>query len=197
MSSNINPTNIDKDYPIAGQDNSSQGFRDNFTNIRSNLETAKTEIEDIQSNAILKSPLTGMTEVNNDMNGVLISNALMHNTSILMHEGNQINGDVDLDITNGDYQLFEVSTDVNFNILSTFLASSKVVGKIIVDLEVSVASSISFDQSLVGFKTLTGYNLATLALDLQPGDYVYEIMVAKTTANGDRFIITEMIVEPT
>ena len=30
MTSNINPTNIDSDYPIAGQDNDSQGFRDHL-----------------------------------------------------------------------------------------------------------------------------------------------------------------------
>ena len=30
MASNINPNNIDTTYPVAGQDNDSQGFRDNF-----------------------------------------------------------------------------------------------------------------------------------------------------------------------
>jgi hypothetical protein len=35
--SNINPNNINGSYPIAGQDNDSQGFRDNFTNILNNF----------------------------------------------------------------------------------------------------------------------------------------------------------------
>ena len=30
MASTINTANIDETYPIAGQDNDSQGFRDNF-----------------------------------------------------------------------------------------------------------------------------------------------------------------------
>ena len=34
MASNINDTGVNKDYPVAGQDNDSQGFRDNF-NVRS------------------------------------------------------------------------------------------------------------------------------------------------------------------
>ena len=34
MASNINPNNIDGTYPVAGQDNDSQGFRTNFTNIK-------------------------------------------------------------------------------------------------------------------------------------------------------------------
>ena len=49
MASNINLTNIDTTYPIAGQDNDSQGFRDNFTNINTNFTEAKTEIEALQS----------------------------------------------------------------------------------------------------------------------------------------------------
>ena len=54
MSSNINPNNIDGTYPVAGQDNNSQGFRDNFTNTKTNFQYAETEITDLQNNAILK-----------------------------------------------------------------------------------------------------------------------------------------------
>ena len=49
MASNINTTNIDAAYPVAGQDNDSQGFRDNFSTIKSNFVASKTEIEAIQS----------------------------------------------------------------------------------------------------------------------------------------------------
>ena len=38
MSSNIVPGNIDGTYPKAGQDNSSQGFRDNFTATKITLQ---------------------------------------------------------------------------------------------------------------------------------------------------------------
>ena len=50
MSSNINVTNIDITYPVAGQDNDTQGFRTNFTNIRNNFVTAASEITNLQSN---------------------------------------------------------------------------------------------------------------------------------------------------
>jgi hypothetical protein len=49
MTSLINPSNIDITYPIAGQDNDSQGFRDNFKNIQTGLETARSEITILQS----------------------------------------------------------------------------------------------------------------------------------------------------
>lgn len=48
MASNINPNNINTAYPIAGQINDTQGFRDNFTNISNNFTTAATEITNLQ-----------------------------------------------------------------------------------------------------------------------------------------------------
>jgi hypothetical protein len=68
MASNINPYNIDGTFPVAGQDNSSQGFRDNFTNIKNNFTYAENEISDLQNKAILTSALNGQT-LNNDMAG--------------------------------------------------------------------------------------------------------------------------------
>ena len=71
MTSSINPNNIDTTYPIAGQDNDSQGFRDNFTNIKTNFEYAETEIDDLQAKGIFKSALTG-TVLDNDMAGAVV-----------------------------------------------------------------------------------------------------------------------------
>ena len=75
MASSINPLNINGNYPIAGQDNDSQGFRDNFTNIKTNFIKAKDEISDLQLKALLLAPLTGGNPVLNDFNGSLIQNA--------------------------------------------------------------------------------------------------------------------------
>ena len=46
--SSINETGVNADYPVAGQDNDSQGFRDNFSILKSNFVAAKTEIEELQ-----------------------------------------------------------------------------------------------------------------------------------------------------
>lgn len=43
--SNIIPDTIDDAYPIAGEDNDSQGFRDNFNIIKTNFVYAKSDIE--------------------------------------------------------------------------------------------------------------------------------------------------------
>ena len=61
MASNINPYNIDGNFPLAGQDNPSQGFRDNFTNTKNNFLYAQSEITDLQEKAILIQPLNGQS----------------------------------------------------------------------------------------------------------------------------------------
>lgn len=71
MSSSINPNDIDGTYPVAGQDNDSQGFRDNFTNIKTNFQYAEDEINDLQNNVLLKAALTGQT-LDNNMNDALL-----------------------------------------------------------------------------------------------------------------------------
>ena len=76
MSSNINPNNIDGTYPIAGQDNNSQGFRDNFTQTKVNFQYAASEITDLQNNVVLKSALTGGA-IDNNMGGTLLYDATM------------------------------------------------------------------------------------------------------------------------
>jgi len=80
MTSNINPNTIDGAYPVAGQDNNSQGFRDNFTNTGTNFQYAAEEITDLQNNAVLKSALAGTT-LNNNMQGSILSNAQLQDMS--------------------------------------------------------------------------------------------------------------------
>lgn len=103
MPSNVNPFNINGNYPIAGQDNDSQGFRDNFTNIRNNFAFIKAEVEDIQNKALLKSALIG-TNLNNDLlNGQLL-NVQVKNITETVFDWGTTAGEFDLDITDGNIQ---------------------------------------------------------------------------------------------
>jgi hypothetical protein len=62
MASNINTSGLDDLYPVAGVDNDSQGFRDNFANIKTNLGHAATEITALQNGV-------ARVDGNNDFNG--------------------------------------------------------------------------------------------------------------------------------
>jgi hypothetical protein len=52
MTSQINSSAISTTYPVAGQDNDSQGFRDNFLAIQNALAQAKTELTSLQANVV-------------------------------------------------------------------------------------------------------------------------------------------------
>ena len=63
MTSKIVPGNVDGLFPTAGQDNSSQGFRDNFSAILTNFTEAKSEIEALQTN---KASLNATSDFNDN-----------------------------------------------------------------------------------------------------------------------------------
>jgi hypothetical protein len=104
MTSAINTNGINVNYPVPGINNSSQGFRDNFAAIRTDLNVAATEITDLQNNVVLKQALSGTT-LNNDMANTLISNAatrgFRHSTFNL---GNAISGTLVINASLGDVQ---------------------------------------------------------------------------------------------
>jgi len=113
MASSINPNNIDTTYPVAGQDNDSQGFRDNFTNIKTNFEYAETEIEDLQSKALLKSALTGAT-LDNDLEGASLLNAKLQSPRYTKEDIATPAGNVSLNFDNGPYHnVGELTANVN------------------------------------------------------------------------------------
>ena len=102
MASNINPNNIDTAYPIAGQDNDSQGFRDNFTNIKTNFEYAEDEIDDLQSKVLLKSALTGTT-LDNDLAGAVLENPKLQGVRFTKVDTANTAGNVSVDFSAGQY----------------------------------------------------------------------------------------------
>lgn len=117
MASSINPNNIDGAYPVAGQDNSSQGFRDNFTNIKQNFQYAEDEINDLQNKAILKAALVGQA-LDNNMNDNLIYAAAIRDFSAprvqVSPAGSPLTATINY--VNGHYQTFSTtaSTQIAF-----------------------------------------------------------------------------------
>ena len=109
MASNINPNNIDGSYPVAGQDNNSQGFRDNFTNTKVNFQYAKEEINDLENQAVLKAALSGST-LDNNMNNNTIYAVNLNDVSTTKIAATATSGTVTLNYASGQYQTVTPST---------------------------------------------------------------------------------------
>jgi hypothetical protein len=109
MSSNINPNNIDGTYPIAGQDNNSQGFRDNFTSTKVNFQYAADEINDLQAKGIFKAALTGTT-LDNNMNDALLYAALIQDFAAVKIAPSPISGTLTLNYASAHYQSYTTAS---------------------------------------------------------------------------------------
>jgi len=103
MTSAINPNNINGNYPVANQPNNTQGFRDNFTNTKTNFQYAADELTDLQSKAVLKSALTGST-LDNNMGNQLIYAALIQDFSATAVAITATSGSIAVDYSAGHYQ---------------------------------------------------------------------------------------------
>ena len=114
MTSSINPNNIDGAYPVAGQDNNSQGFRDNFTNIKNNFTFIKQEVEDLQAKSVLKAALIGSTLDNNFL-GSQLKNTQFKNYSETMYDWGNTSGEIQLDLALGNVHRIYTDGDITLN----------------------------------------------------------------------------------
>src|SRR6056300_243237 len=106
MASNINYTNIDENYPVAGQDNDSQGFRDNFQNIETALNTASTEITTLQNDT---PSLTG----DNDFNDKTVKKVIFQDTAMSAPSAETISTETNVDYTAGHYRRLILTAEKN------------------------------------------------------------------------------------
>ena len=172
MTSAINPNNIDGAYPVAGQDNDSQGFRDNFTNTKTNFEYAADEITDLQNKAVLKAALTGGV-LDNNMAGSLLSNAQLQDMSETRVALGTISGTATIDYSAGSYYTLTTSGSVslsftNFSVAGT---ASRVRAQITV---ASTAHTVTLPAAVsVGTSNIQGISSNVITFNLV-GTYEFE-----------------------
>lgn len=112
MTSQINPNNIDGTYPVAGQSNNTQGFRDNFTNTKTNFQYAAAEITDLQNKAVLKSALSGTT-LDNNLNDNLVYAVKLQDVSYTYVQNTATAGTITIDYSVAPYQYVSTTGSVS------------------------------------------------------------------------------------
>ena len=124
MTSQINPNNIDGNYPVAGVPNNTQGMRDNFTNTKTNFQYAYDEITELQSKAVLKQALTGTT-LDNNMNDGLLYAVKLQDVSYTLVNVAATSGAIEIDYSAGEYQQVNAMGSVSIS-FSNWPASGSV-----------------------------------------------------------------------
>jgi len=107
--SNLNYGAIDETYPVAGQDNNSQGFRGNFAAIKASLQTAQTDITTLETT-------TAKTNASNDFLTNGVNNATYNKFYGAVYSQSNITTPQDVSLNNGplQYITFAGNTTITF-----------------------------------------------------------------------------------
>ena len=190
MTSQINPNTIDNEYPVAGQDNSTQGFRDNFSFIKVNFQAAAAEITDLQNKVLLKSALSGES-LDNNLNGSLLYGGRLQNFSATQVNLGTVSGALTVNYAAGHYQIVDINSSVTLS-FSSFPGNNQ--AWIIIRVDAVAGETLTLPsavgagasaKSLQGIQGLSGQTI-TFA---ETGSYEFEF---RTTDNGSSIYITEL-----
>ena len=141
MASNINDTAVNSDYPIAGVDNDSQGFRDNFSTIKTNFVAAKAEIETLQTT-------TAKLNVANNFLGNTVSGANLQNvTETAYIASTTVNTSQNVNVDSGGYQEFKAGADITFTLSNQSSVTAKA-GKVRVHVQSDQAAGSATNRTI-------------------------------------------------
>jgi hypothetical protein len=106
--SDINFISINENFPVPGQDNDTQVFRDNFDSIKQNFRVAKNEIAELQDNS-------AKTNENNDFNKQQLRNLELGKASVqLQLYGSPITNDVqEINFSQGLHHVLRIGANTN------------------------------------------------------------------------------------
>ena len=193
MTSQINPesNNYDAEYPVAGQDNNTIGFRQNFASIQTNFQYAKEEITALQSNTVQAG-----ANVLNDLNGAVLYDTKLQNQSYAdINLGNTANI-ATVNYTVAAYQSLTPTADTTIS-FSGLPANAAAV--LTLSITANAASNIStpYTVTIPNASTSTSGVIGLLGNTLSfprtnstnAGTHTYQLL---TTTGGSAFTITPL-----
>ena len=189
MTSQINPNDIDGNYPIAGVSNNTQGMRDNFTNTKTNFQYAADEITDLQSKVLLKAALTGTTLDNN------LANNVIYNAQIRGFSGTTVaiantSGTINIDCNAGHYQSIVMAGNISLGFDSNTWPAAGTAGMVRTQITVdqagrTMALPLAVSNGVTGIQGFSS-NVITFA---QAGTYEFGFL---TTTGGGNITIFDL-----
>lgn len=178
--SNINYLSINENFPVAGQDNDTQVFRDNFDTIKTSLRLAQEEITALQD-------ATGGLNSTAEENGSNFAGRVIND--VVLKQSRQAQIDLNTtprdyaDFGDGHYQKFVLTGDISafkFKFFpgdpnaSEIIDTVDSVGKVVLEFtsQSDVDRKIKFTTSESGATAIKKANFPALTL---PGDHDLEV----------------------
>jgi hypothetical protein len=184
MTSAISYESIDENYPVAGQDNNSQGFRDNFSYIKDGLATAASELTDLQTKSVLTAELgVDGGPAANDLNGSIIFNV---ETRQVYGTVRSATDDNTISLADAEYHLLSFNSSTTIT-LSGWPVDGSLWTKIRLELKNISSSPVTIDFTAPGGAAIKT-NAESLPIELAVGDSSY-FVEAWSADNGSTVFI--------
>ncbi len=167
-------TDIDVTFPVAGVDNESQGFRDNFSAIADVLTAIET---DVAGSSGLQVTSFNVTDTETDIGGNSIFDADLRACTSKSYQAASIVADQNISFLSGHYQVLPVNADIVFNLADWPAAEREAVIRVhlvgvtstarTVDFTVDGGGDIYYDDTWLGLSgaptvTIDSTSTATL-----------------------------------
>ena len=147
-------SSINTAFPVAGQDNDTQGFRDNYSNIKNGMQALANEVSVVQGIGVV-------TNATNDFaNTGIIQNAILQSSIIKTYSNTigAIGGNQTIDFTSGNYQIWKITSATNLSFVN-FPVTNR--GVVQLQLYRDTATTTTVSVTLVASNTATSILLDT------------------------------------
>ena len=191
MTSQINYSAINISYPVAGIDNNSQGFRDNFAAISAALAEAYTEITLLQTNGL------DVTQPTNNLQGTIFTNGLYSQFNGVFYPcGTVGSGGVLIDVNNGPIQqvTMSASSTLTFENWPATGQYAKITLMLIGNQSAAYTATLSTTNSGV-LKTPTGWSGGVSPVTVTVGNTGKYEMIEAWTVDGGTTVFVKNIGE--
>jgi len=199
MSSQVNPNSINPAYPVAGVNQSTQGFRSNFLAIQQNFAQYVTEMNDLISKAIVSAPLIYGSNVSvNNFGGIQNANLSLYDFGLFSANANSISSSTTLNVDMSQAAFYPYTLTGTNTTQSVGISNFPNLGYSEVVIEVTpttVPQFLDLSSVVAGGKVYTsgnaaiaGYNSTTSNLALTKSQAPY--LVKLGSVDGSNWILS-------
>ena len=175
--------NINTSYPVPGVDNDTQGFRDNFSNIKNALTIASTELSYLQSN-------TAKLDENNDFNYNKIYRSTLLGTGYYSPNITSISSNTSVSFLQGSYQKFSVEGNIAFSLENW--PSNTVLGQI----RLEVYNATSSTTATITFSSVKKEASLSLPYTLTTATWANPVIFDLWTSDGGTTVFLKSVGGP-
>lgn len=147
----ISTTDLDTEFPVPGQDNDSQGFRDNFTVINENFTASKARLEDLETYTVRNEANNTFLPLGSGGTARLINPTLQSQTEVKYDIG-EVTTNKTINFSgdeSGNYQTIVLEGDTELTIDAASTPDSGYYQKITLHITATGSSrNLTWDNSL-------------------------------------------------